>query len=656
MDKELRILMLEDIPTDVELAERELRKAGIAFITKRVETEADFISALEEFAPDLILADYSLPSFNGLKALAITREKCPDIPFIFATGTLGEEVVVETLKKGATDYVLKAGLSRLSSSVRRALQEAQDRKDREHSQEALRESEEFNRAVLGSLTSRIAVLDKDGFIIAVNEAWKNFNQENCIPVFQADLGQNYLEVCRQKSRPFATDTKEALVGIQAVLEGSQPQFSMEYACHSETKQYWFLLNVTPLARKRGGAVLSHLNITEHKQLQEQFLQSQKMDAIGRLAGGVAHDFNNLLTAIIGYSQILLRSLPEDDPHRLELEEIEKAGSRAAALTSQLLAFSRKQVLQPRVLDLDEVIANMENMLRRLIGENIELKTSLESRAAFVKTDPGQIEQVIMNLVVNARDAMNQGGKLLIETKSVELDENYPHDHINVQPGAYVMLAVSDSGCGMDAETRAHMFDPFFTTKDQGKGTGLGLSTVYGIVKQSNGHIWVYSEPGEGTTFKIYLPQIENIVDGSLQKDLNAALPRGTETVLLVEDEIPVRVLASRVLSQQGYTVIEASNGEEALQLAKKLEASEIHLLMTDVVMPEKGGKVLATELMTLRPDLKILFVSGYTDDAVIHNGVLNHSANFLQKPFTLYALAQKVREVLDTPWPESHPD
>jgi two-component system, cell cycle sensor histidine kinase and response regulator CckA len=656
MDKELRILMLEDIPTDAELAERELRKAGVAFIAKRVETEADFIKALEDFAPDLILADYSLPSFNGLKALAITREKCPDVPFIFATGTLGEEVVVETLKRGATDYVLKAGLSRLSSSVRRALQEAQDRKDREHSQEALRESEEFNRAVLGSLTSRIAVLDKEGFIIAINEAWKNFNQENCIPVFQADLGQNYLEVCRQKSRPFATDTKEALAGIQAVLEGSQAQFSMEYACHSETKQYWFLLNVTPLARKRGGAVLSHLNITEHKQLQEQFLQSQKMDAIGRLAGGVAHDFNNLLTAIIGYSQILLRSLAEDDPHRLELEEIEKAGSRAAALTSQLLAFSRKQVLQPRVLDLDEVIANMENMLRRLIGENIELKTSLESRAAFVKTDPGQIEQVIMNLVVNARDAMHQGGKLLIETKSVELDENYPHDHINVQPGPYVMLAVSDSGCGMDAETQAHMFDPFFTTKDQGKGTGLGLSTVYGIVKQSNGHIWVYSEPGEGTTFKIYLPQIENIVDGPLQKNLTAALPRGTETVLLVEDEIPVRVLASRVLSQQGYTVIEASNGEEALQLAEKQGTSEIHLLMTDVVMPEKGGKVLATELMTLRPDLKILFVSGYTDDAVIHNGVLNHSANFLQKPFTLYALTQKVREVLDAPCQENHPD
>jgi two-component system, cell cycle sensor histidine kinase and response regulator CckA len=656
MNKELRILMLEDIPTDAELAERELRKAGIAFIAKRVETEKAFVEALEDFAPDIILADYSLPSFNGLKALAITRESHPDIPFIFATGTLGEEIVVETLKKGATDYVLKNGLSRLSSSVRRALREAEDRKEREHSEEALRESEAFNRAVLGSLNSRIAVLDKEGLIIAINEAWKKFNQESCVPVFQADIGQNYLEVCRQKSRPFATDTIDALKGIQAVLDGSQSQFSMEYPCHSETKQYWFLMNVTPLARKRGGAVVSHINITDHKQLQEQFLQSQKMDAIGRLAGGVAHDFNNLLTAIIGYSQILLRSFAEDNPHRHELEEIEKAGSRAAALTSQLLAFSRKQVLQARVLDLDEVVANMENMLRRLIGENIELKTSLESRTAFVKTDPGQIEQVIMNLVVNARDAMQHGGKLLIETQSVVLDENYPHDHINVKPGRYVMLAVSDSGCGMDPETQAHMFDPFFTTKEQGKGTGLGLSTVYGIVKQSNGHIWVYSEPGQGTTFKIYLPRFEDVADHSLQNDNAAVLPRGTETVLLVEDETPVRQLATRVLSRQGYTVLEATNGEEALRLAQEQAAREIHLLMTDVVMPQKGGKVLATELQKLRPEMKILFVSGYTDDAVIHNGVLNNSANFLQKPFTLYALTQKVREVLDAPGQDSHQD
>jgi two-component system, cell cycle sensor histidine kinase and response regulator CckA len=380
--------------------------------------------------------------------------------------------------------------------------------------------------------------------------------------------------------------------------------------------------------------------------EEQFRQSQKLEAVGQLAGGIAHDFNNLLTVITGYGDLILNRLSGHDPLRPKVEEIRKAAERATSLTSQLLAFSRKQTLQPVVLDLNSLVTDVSKMLRRLIGEDIEFITLLRPEAGRVNADPGQLEQVLMNLVVNARDAMPQGGKIIIETAKVESDRAYADLHVGVQPGKYVMLAVSDTGTGMDEETQAHIFEPFFTTKEVGKGTGLGLSTVYGIVKQSEGHIWVDSELGKGTTFKIYLPLVEEEGDGHKRAAEPAALPRGTETLLLVEDEAMVRALTCTILEEYGYRVLEAANGEEALRICEQ-HCVDIQLMLTDVVMPLMSGRELANRVKTICPHLCVLYMSGYTDDVIVHHGVLDPGTSFLEKPFTPEALARKVREVLD---------
>jgi two-component system cell cycle sensor histidine kinase/response regulator CckA len=381
--------------------------------------------------------------------------------------------------------------------------------------------------------------------------------------------------------------------------------------------------------------------------ENQLRQSQKLEAVGQLAGGIAHDFNNLLTVITGYSDLLLVHLDQGDPTRLKVEEIKKAGERAASLTRQLLAFSRKQVLQPRVLNLNAIVADTEKMLRRLIGEDVGVLTVLDPSLGQTKADPGQIEQVLLNLTVNARDAMPQGGKLTIETSNVYLDNQYARRHIAVRPGNYVMLAVSDTGSGMNAETQAHIFEPFFTTKEQEKGTGLGLSTVYGIVKQSGGHIWVYSEIEKGTTFKVYLPRVDDVPQIDAAPDTLTDLPLGRETVLLTEDEHPVRHLARVILEMSGYQVLEAAGGDEAISIYEE-HKGQIDLLITDVVMPKMSGPELAQSLETLSPGIKVLYLSGYTDDAIIRHGLLDQGMAFLQKPFTPEALTRKVREVLDS--------
>lgn len=383
------------------------------------------------------------------------------------------------------------------------------------------------------------------------------------------------------------------------------------------------------------------DVTERNQLEERLRQSQKLEAVGQLAGGVAHDFNNLLTVIGGYSSMLLGKLPEDSPHRSAVEEIKKAGDRAAGLTRQLLAFSRKQILQPVVLDLNVVVSDLDKMLRRLIGEDIDLLTITEPGLGHVNADPGQMEQMVINLIVNARDAMPAGGKLTLQTSNVTLSGDYAVKHVPAVPGDYVMVSVSDTGCGMDAETQARIFEPFFTTKAAGKGTGLGLSTVYGIVKQSGGNIWAYSEVDHGSTFKIYLPR----VDGNHNEPVMHASPavlHGTETILLVEDEEQVRKIVEEILTSQGYRVLTAPNGESALALAKQYEG-EIHLLITDVVMPVMGGRALVEQLSPLRPQMAVLYMSGYTDDAVVRHGLVGEQQAFIQKPFAADALARKVR-------------
>jgi len=388
-----------------------------------------------------------------------------------------------------------------------------------------------------------------------------------------------------------------------------------------------------------------IDITGRRQLEEQLRQAQKMEAVGMLAGGVAHDFNNLLTIITGYSQLILNNLGPHDPNRHSVEQIMKAGERAAALTRQLLAFSRRQVLQPKVLDLNKLVTGLGTMLQRLIGEDIDLRLALRPDLGRVSADPGQIEQVLMNLVVNARDAMPKGGTLTIETANRHLDESYAGRHISVKPGTYVMIAVSDSGTGMDQATQARLFEPFFTTKGTGKGTGLGLSTVFGIVKQSGGSVEVYSEPGHGTSVKVYLPRIDQPATTETENAVRA-VPRGTETVLLVEDEEMVRNLVRETLEREGYKVMDAADPLEARRIAEQYPGP-IHLLVTDVVMPKVSGRELALQLKRRRPEMHVLYMSGYTDNAIVGSGILQKEVAFLQKPFTPGALTEKVREVLE---------
>jgi len=416
------------------------------------------------------------------------------------------------------------------------------------------------------------------------------------------------------------------------------------------KAFPALLTTSPVRDEQGnvlGFVRVSIDLTERRNLEEQFRQSQKMDAVGRLAGGIAHDFNNLLTVIRLNTEIIMDGFDPTDPRSEDVKQIRSAAERASSLTRQLLAFSRKQILQPRVLDMNSVVSSVEPMLKRLIGEDITIASTCTARG-YVVADPGQIEQILVNLVVNARDAMPQGGTITVETQNVELDETYTSEHAPVIPGRYVMLAVGDTGVGMNRDTREHAFDPFFTTKDAGKGTGLGLATVYGIVKQSGGYVWIYSEPGHGTTLKLYFPEVSSAAafQTGEYKVVAKEHSRGSETILLVEDEEAVRGLTSRILEKQGYRVIAAQHGREAMDIATK-EAGHIDLVLTDIVMPGMNGRGLVERLAGIRPQIKSLYMSGYTDDDIVRRGFIEPSKSFLQKPFTSEALLQTVRKVLD---------
>jgi PAS domain S-box-containing protein len=443
---------------------------------------------------------------------------------------------------------------------------------------------------------------------------------------------------------FFTEDNDAppIAAHHKALEGEAVAFEVTW------KDRRFESHVQPLRDGEGviqGVIGVALDITERERLTDQLRQSQKMQAVGELAGGVAHDFNNLLMVVKGHAQLLLDRIPDSSPLRLSVEQVEKAADRAASLTRQLLAFSRKQVLQPRVLDMNEAVGGMIRMFSRVIGENIDMAFLPGGKLGRVKADPGQIEQVLLNLVVNARDAMPDGGRLTIETSNVELDPGYAATHTSVEPGLYVMLTVTDTGCGMDADTQARIFEPFFTTKGPGKGTGLGLATVYGVVKQSGGYIYVYSEVNHGTTFKIYLPQVTAEIDKPSAEGEKKRSARGSETILFVEDEQSVRELVRDYLVGAGYCMLEASDGIQAIKVAAA-HPGPIHMLITDVVMPHLNGPELATKLAAERPALRVLFISGYTDDTVFRHGVLEGGVAFLQKPFNLKALAQKIREVL----------
>jgi two-component system cell cycle sensor histidine kinase/response regulator CckA len=505
---------------------------------------------------------------------------------------------------------------------------------------ALHDSENRYREMASSLPEVVFETDEKGRLTFANRiAYKSYGYT------QQDLaeGLNILQLVAAK------DQQRAEKDLQRVLAGAE-FVSAEYSTLSKDgRTSESLVHALPIIRdqKVRGIRGVVADITEHKRLEERFYQSQKMEAIGRLAGGVAHDFNNLVTVIMGCSELILGRLAGESTIRADIERIMEASQRAAALTGQLLAFGRKQILSPRVLDLNDIVTSLEKMLRRLIGEDIRIIMKLEPHLGMVKADPGQLEQVIMNLAVNARDAMPEGGKLIIESSNVELDEDCAHEHVPVTPGPYVRLAISDSGCGMTPEIQAHLFEPFFTTKEMGKGTGLGLSTAYGIVKQSGGYIWVYSEVGKGTTFKIDLPRVEELIAPASAIPSEGRTFAGTETLLLVEDDDAVRELAGRVLEQQGYTLIYAQDALEA-EARSEEHHGLIHLLLTDVVMPGVGGRRLAQRLTQRHPKMKVLYMSGYTDNPSLQHGMLDSRILFLQKPFTPEDLIRKVREVLET--------
>ena len=507
-----------------------------------------------------------------------------------------------------------------------------------------------------SLPQLICLLDNQGSILRANRTLERWNLGHVVNV----KGQKIHDLVH----PRCTDP-------DCYLRNLWPQAWQKLTCGKSTElevedramERHLLIQVQPILAQpyREGeetssyAVFVLNDITERRRaereiaaLEEKLRQAQKMEAIGRLAGGIAHDFNNLLTPITGYSQLVLRMLSPSDPMRNDLQEIRKSAERAAKLIRQMMSFSRRQPVKPQVININDILLDLDKMLRRLIGEQIELVTIAAPDLGSVKVDPGQFEQVIVNLAVNARDAMPKGGKLILETSNVTLDKDYTYEHAAMLPGKYVRVTVSDTGIGMNEQVKARLFEPFFTTKEEGKGTGLGLATCYGIINQSGGYILVYSEIGQGTTFKIYLPRIEDEVVFLPLRDDIGYLPTGNETVLLVEDEALVRGLAVRVLREHGYTVMEAANGDEAMRILSQHTGEKIHLLLTDVVMPHMGGKELAELVQTLRPDTKVLYTSGYTDTVLVnYHGLLSPNIAFLEKPYSPGSLLRKVREVLD---------
>ena len=633
-DKPLRILHLEDEADDAELVQAALRGDGLQCDIRNVDTRGAFLEALTRDRPDIVLSDFSLPEIDGLTALALVRERAPDVPFILVSGTLGEEAAVESLRSGATDYVLKHRLVRLAPAVRRAVAEAAEARKRS-------QAERMFRTLLECAPDALILVDRQGTIVLLNA-----QAERMFGYARSELmGQAMESLLAEKSRE---DHAALRARYFAVTDGAQAPAAAELrGRRTDGAEFPIEIILSPLETEDGLLVTSAIrDISDRKQLEARLLQSQKMEAIGLLAGGVAHDFNNLLNVISGYGEMLLKGVANDDPKRGRLEQILGAASRAASLTRQLLAFSRKDVIETRVLDLNTLLVDMEKMLRRLIGEDINLVVRTENGIGRVKADRGQIEQIVMNLVVNARDAMPQGGKLTLRTNSLRLDPVLARSHPRARPGAYVVLEVTDTGVGMKADVKARIFEPFFTTKPVGQGTGLGLATVYGIVEQGGGFLSVDSEPGRGTTFRICLPAVEESVETARPEGAEARPLTGTETILLVEDEAVVRDLARDILESYGYKVLAAADVEEAHRLCER-HGPEIQLMLTDVVMPRMSGRELAARLTAFLPGLRVLYMSGYADDTMIKHGVAGPGVPFLQKPFTPTALARKVRDLLD---------
>jgi PAS domain S-box-containing protein len=644
MDAPLRVLIVEDSVADAELLVRELERGGYAVAYERVQTAPALQEALTRAAWDVVVSDYDMPMFSGPAALGILQATGLDIPFIMISGTIGEDIAVSALKAGAHDFLVKGRLARLMPAIERERREVEVRRERTRAEDALRRSEAHYRSLFDGAIFGIYQATAEGHFVTVNPA--------LVTMLGYDSAHDLLGV---GWAPLHDDPDVAASLIRrshegAPLAGEEVIWRRKSGDQIRVRLSGRLIE-EPHTRRTLAEVIVE-DITEQHRLQEQWRQAQKMEAIGQLAGGVAHDFNNLLTVILGNCELLLSDLDPDHPHQRDIAEIQKAGASAAGLTRQLLAFSRKEIIEPMRLDLNVVVGDMRTMLNRLIREDVTVVFDFRSELAPMKADRGQVEQIVLNLAVNARDAMPRGGTLTIGTANVELDEHDAKTHVSVKPGPYVALTVSDTGTGMTSQVQERLFEPFFTTKEVGKGTGLGLATVHGIVTGIGGSVTVASEVGRGTSFTVYFPRAdaaELLVDAP---PLVAGPRTGTETVLVVDDADGLRELARRLLQRQGYTVLVAANTDDALRLCEG--NASIDVLLTDVVMPGASGPELTRRLVERRPALKVIYMSGYTEDAIVHHGVLNAGIAFLHKPFTSDTLGRKIREVLDRPLPRTN--
>ena len=639
MKPALHILHLEDDPNDAALIQSILETGGITCAITRVETHDEFVAALERGGLDLILSDFLLPAFDGLAALKIAQARWPDIPFIVASGTLGEERAVDSLKSGATDYVLKGHLVRLVPAVRRAMQEVEDRAEHRRIERLIQSERNFSETSLNSLPGIFYLYDQAGKFLRWN---RNFERVS---------GYAAEELARMGPLDFFVGDERDYIAkkIEEVFAAGAANAEARFAARDGTLTDYYFTGQKVQMEGRPCLIGTGIDVSERKKLELQFIGAQKMEVMGQLASGVAHDFNNILAVMMGYGNLILAELGADSPLRKYAEEIQHAADRAAGLTRQLLVFSRKQTIQPVVLDLNDVLKDLDKMLHRLIDEHITLTMVPGKEIGRIKADPGYVGQVLMNLVVNARDAMPNGGKLTIATDNVTLDAR---SHKGAIPGAYVRLTVSDTGTGMTDEVKARLFEAFFTTKPKGKGTGLGLATVFGIVQQHKGWISVESEVSRGSTFRVYLPRLTKAPDEASKWSSLASLRVGHETILLVEDDDAVRLSVKGALSSLGYRVLEATSGIEALKVWK-LNRDEIRLLMTDLMMPGgMTGKELAKLLLHHDPKLKTIYTSGYSKEIAGKEFPLEEGINFLTKPFEASKLAQAVRKCLDAVGPK----
>jgi PAS domain S-box-containing protein len=647
MSVELRILILEDNTYDAELVIVMLDQAGYTCRWDHVASREAFLNQLDRHEYDLVLSDYSLPGFDGLTALLLLRARDLDMPFILVSGTLGEETAIESLKAGATDYVIKTHLDRLVPVVGRALRERDEQRQRRQAEAALRRAEARYRDLFENANDMIYTRDLNGVFTSVNGMAERLTGYSRDELLQMQIDQimapEYLQLRAEEVLKYNDEDALAIAEeIEFVRkDGSRVWVEVSSRLIYEDGQPVGLQGIARDVGERRRAE------SERRYLEDQLLQAQKMESIGTLAGGVAHDFNNMLTAILGNLQLVLDGVPDDDDDYPLLLEIEKAATRATALTRQLLAFSRRQPIERRSIDLNGTVNELSQMLRRIIGEDVEIAIRPAPGALSIFADPSQIQQVIMNLAVNARDAMPGGGYLTIATGETNVDEagcrNYPW----ARPGRYAQIVVGDTGIGIDPETQQRMFEPFFTTKPRGKGTGLGLSVVYGIVKQHEGFILVDSKPGQGATFTIFLPA-PAVVSDTAVPELAPSVRGGSETILVAEDEASLRHLTAMVLERLGYTVLLARDGQEAVDVFR-VDPARVDLVILDLVMPRFGGRDALAHMRSLRPDLRALFVTGYDDGAarVLGSGSPIPGPNLLMKPYRVDALGSRVRELLD---------